>query len=594
MRKNKLPLTSEKISYIARGDFFTIATTFLSDNGALQIKKSQIVRTSRFNTKDFQEYLDLEFEDSKILFAKEVDHRKFKDEYICREQEFAEDSFSILGEVLAVDNFLYLNIDFDKINIWSFQNKTLENIEKKINEGASHLNNINNSRFDAFIHIDTPKSNGLEDQILKLLEEKKLEDYELLIIGGEYIWGNNLVCFLEKIFNLKQVQKLKVILDNMAIFEGLLSKGGFQTKLKYLHKEMFAPALFHIGKLPKDNKIELKSPKGTRQILLEENCLNIVKYNPKERAEFAGLAEKGGLLFVGKGSMDISKCKLPNPDKEQLLRQDYLVDFVEEKEDFEYVNKQRRGIKIFDYTLKRTVKDIGLDVIEGEFVKKGTGICKYKQLGALVERRVRSPIEGQVDLSHVNAGYIFINSRDKKKSKLKAHSYVRIRPRMIIGQRVEGLLDENIKYVSSLTKKNYENFVQKGIEAIICRSIEKGLFLDIEEFSLDKLVSVVILEGIDIKVGKGFLLDSFGQFNVVIDEKDLVVKIGLPKKVGNFYEDFWKKEFGNQKEYRIDEQVKLIHEEYWGEYAEVTSKKGKKLKLRHGGGVLESDIVNLM
>jgi len=609
LKKKILPSKFTKIHFVARGDFITCITELIPiESSALKPGKSTVFRTSRFALNDFQSSIQEDYPEQKVLFAKNINSKIYQGEYINRSQIFDQRALEVFMEILGHDSskedFFIIRLEHKGISVYKINKQgECEKVSEKYFSYPEYSQNLNNLIFDpcSDLHGKNP-----DTEYIKLFKDataslNKFKSLNVLMVG-EFIWSNDMSVLVEEILKNKNLGKAQIFIDKNGLVEALLSEAGYTTILGYLYKSFFIPDIFYTSEIPVNRRIKVYSDRGEREVLLFEDRMNVVPIKENELIDLYDFKEKRAFIIIGKGKITEEKGFLEKlEEKLQIARKDIFFEYVDGEILFERNIGKRLSIKIFDYSELENTKNLKLDVVDGERVKIGQKLCSYSKFGSVLEKRVVSTINGQIDLSKVNFGYIIVSEKKRKAIKIKNQAYIHIRARHVFGSNVDGLLDEDIKYVPNIDKDGYEKFIQKGYKAIITRRIEKRLFLDVLEFKLENLVALVLLEGIEIPIGENvpFIFDELRHFNVSINSETKSVDVGLPKKRGNFYSSRGLNGsaypgFKPRTTYKINEKIRVIDRVNWGDYAKIIDINTNKVKLKHKKGISQLDIINII
>jgi len=593
--------------------------TFFSNNsGSLQTQQSSIVKISRFNDSDFQKYivqiLDEHMNNREnrrsILLSSTIDNKtKGIDEYIRCSDKLSLSGFKILSEILSVKNIIYCDLSFTKgiITSYSDEQGTIQSksISLEIRPGKIERN-INNYICDPYIEVAGKVKDGVTDLLEKFLKDLLpiiSGDSTIVFIGGEYFWINNPAILINKLIEKADSEILKVVVDNNAIFQALLNEGGISSSLRFLSKNEFGPNVVY--RVPETNKkkntesLSVYSNSGVKEKYIYKDKLNIFLVEPGEMVKDIQFANDSGIYMVGPHNAkisDIPKFIFPFQKKKILERKDFHTFFVSSKDNFVYYEAKRRGIMAFDYIHTRNLNKMKLSVIDGELVDKGDLLCRFSEYGSLVEKRLLAGDKGYVDLSKVNFGYIFIQDKNPKIRKINLAGAINYRPNLIIGDIAVGILGEDIKYISKLNKENYHKFIQNGCRAVVCNSMESELYFDIQEFNIHNLLTICILDGLDVELGENQeVFSKFSRNYTKIDPVSKYLIIGMQKTTKNFYHDIEgiSYENSNMLGYRVGHRVRIIDENDWGDYATIVGVEKDLVKLRHGKSLDNTNLLNL-
>lgn len=597
MKKRKLP-SNYKVQFISKGDFITCITDLIAEDRALIPDNRQIFRSSRYDIKDFQVFINERYQGEKILFADDFWHKTWKDEYIIANSDFDKEGIKALLEILNIPVLYFFELAFSGLSIWRFEasGKSTRTFNREFIP-KQNTYNLNNLYFDPYIDLN---GNDLDKHFMMFFQ-RALEDIRInpnldIVFGGEFVWANDISCYISSLVNLDDLQSAKFYLDYSGLFQGLVSDSGSSTKLALLHRDFFIPDLVYSSKVP-EKPGEIFKKGVANRVQFEKNALNLIGVEASEVCDDFEFRQKTGILLYGKGELKVIKSSnrlTPIISQaEIIIRPDKVVQYYDEEIQFHRKDRKVKFLKIFDYHQVDAIKNVRLKVVDGEYVNTKQEICRYLKTGSLLEKRFFSSVEGVIDLSEMSLGYIIIRQSKEKQVKVRNQAYVKIRSRAIFGKEVYGVLGEDVFYVPNLDKESFEKCIQEGGKSIVCRTIDQEMFNAVIEYNLSKLLTICIIDGIGFKTKGDFVFEGFSGFNIYLNEKSNSVFVGLPQKRGNFYQNC---KTPNETLFRIGSEVRLINRDHWGEYARIVGVDniGSKIQIKGNKKSSESSIINII
>ncbi|MBD3280874.1 hypothetical protein GF389_05120 [Candidatus Dojkabacteria bacterium] len=600
--RHKLPINQNRIIFAAKGKFFLNRLVLELKDGGLFAKGASIERISRFSQNDLQQHLQHSISaESKILFfSNRFNFRKNSNwSYIKREKTLEKASFQLLATIYDSEDICFFLLEYDRICTFSYSRKTdsLNINSQPIDMGGMDSALLNNFLFDPYSSFE--EGSQLTEVLIQALGNmiKNTGSHDLIFLGGEYVWSNNLEGIIKLLAdrievidgsspsNLQlQSSGFDLILDRDAIWEALLSEIPEDTELKYLNKEYFHRSLYRVQKLAPAQTVKIQSQDDDIQAReLRANADKWIYTHLRTKERFLG-AKYRGIVFGFAGKAGINNY--PKSEKELLTRSDSSFDYIQEDLKLDIEIKSKSKIKIFDYASPNPLDRLRLEVVDNEKVRKNQRLARYHDIAGLLDKHFSSSTDGRVDLSNIEKGYVVLDGKSTKRSTLSSEGYLKLRPKLILGESVEDLLGEGVIYIPKLYKTDFEMFVQKGKAALIVDSIDRRMFLDIVDFDLSSLMTIVLLGGIDVPAKTNSPLAALEGNAAKIDSETNEIQIFGGE---NIYADVDQRE-----DLRLNQTIRIIDPENWAVYAKIVSIRNAEVGVKTDVGIDKLSILNII
>lgn len=585
MSINKLSLTNKKVAFVTKGDFFCVITTLLTKEHSLIPVDSQIIRISRFNDEDFEDYIRETVDSDYIIFAtNKFILGKTALEYIERPNRYLSENLNVLSEILGKDSFIIIRADFGRIQMIYKQSEKAVVRTASLKVKADTKADINQLLFDPQVGQKEEQFDKFtREQLLKWNKELDFSKVDYFVMLGEEIWSGH---FGEILENLQWHTKDKAIylIDEFGLIEAILSTDLASSKLAQLHKSIFQPQFGHLKDTRRKYIIYNQIQDQERKLFPDPN--QGLSLNLGEEEIFESEEDFHNIKNVMIGQRIDKKNKLEFSRKSPKERSDHLFEMKNDHLKDEGYEHFRVGLKVPEGL---QVKKIKFQVIHGEQVSEGQLLFSLPKSGGIFSQQVHSPAKGNVDLDYLDRGYVIVRNSRRKKRKQKVYSkYLKLRPRMIIGDSASGVLHEDIVFVQEFTFKGLDKGLLNNQKGLICQSISREDFHYLIERNWKGLFTIVVLEGIDVDFNDKFSLKHFDKFYTQIDSQKNNVLLGI-ETVSDVLSVSEKADNG----VRVGDFVRVIEGSNWGNYAKIISVDGTQVVYETSDGFNTTSVLNI-
>ncbi len=552
-----------------------------SSEGALEIGSFSLVRTSRFNNKDYYTNLCASENPSQKVILLDRVSLEYKDvDYVVERAKFFEDKqIKLLCEALKVKNLLIFKINYDEVTRVEYREGSIKTGFAKIDYTKTNINEV---LFDPYVGDINFFNPDIREAFINQNKSVEIANWDLILLTGEYVMANPSNRLLEDLFATKSYAETEVYLDKFGFLETILGTLDKKFPLFMLHKRYL---ISHVKYLPniQNNKTMTEKNGETRHLYFENGKGFHILDNEEKFSE-----KNYQLLLVGK-NFPIGK-EIPFDQNTVINRTDDIMDTRIQKMTVNYPMQNDFFLKLFDYHDAGAFESVRLNMLEGEKVRIGDKVATISDATVpFIRKHIISPKEGTVSFKYLKQGYVLVKNKTSIINK-KFQCGLRVRPRIILGSNQEGILENNIFFVSVLDQKAFTKFIQKGAKAIICEAIEQSFYEDVSMYQLDNLATIVVLDGIGVAGGShNFFEFGNNKYIIKIDVAQKLIYVGYESKKKKLIFD----KFALQDRYNVGDYVRMIDDQEWGHIVKVVAKTEQEVVVQGKSKTIVS-IINLL